>query len=72
MSDPSPIRLAPNAISADSPPDDPPGVRLRLRGFKVRPNTLLTVSGSITAVGTLVLTYSTAPNSRMISITVLL
>lgn len=72
MSDPTPIRLPPKASSADSPPDDPPGVRLRLRGFTVRPKMLLTVSGNITAVGTLVFTYSTAPASTIISMSVLL
>lgn len=72
MSVPIPIRLPPKASNADSPPDDPPGVRFRLRGFRVRPNKLLTVSGSITAVGTLVLTYSTAPVSKRRSTSVLL
>lgn len=72
MSDPTPIRLPPNAISADSPPEDPPEVRLRFRGFSVRPVTLLTVSASITAVGTFVFTYSTAPACRINSTIVLL
>lgn len=56
MSVPTPNRLAPNAIKADSPPEEPPEVRLRLRGLTVRPKTLLTDSAIIIAVGTLVFT----------------
>lgn len=72
MSVPTPMRLAPNEISADSPPDEPPDVSFRLRGFTVRPKTLLTVSAIIIAVGTLVFTYSTAPPCRRRSVRVLL
>jgi hypothetical protein len=44
ISVPTPKGLPPNAISADSPPDEPPDVSLRLSGFTVRPNVLLTDS----------------------------
>lgn len=53
--------LPPMTISADSPPELPPLVVLLLRGFNVLPNMLLTDSAIIMAVGTLVLTYKTAP-----------
>jgi hypothetical protein len=56
MSVPTPNGLPPKAIKADSPPDEPPEVNFRFRGFRVRPNTLLTVSAIIMAVGTFVLT----------------
>lgn len=72
MSVPTPNRLPPNAIKADSPPDEPPEVRLRLRGLTVRPKMLLTDSAIIMAVGTFVLTYRTAPASSKRSIRVLL
>ena len=56
ISVPTPRGLPRNAIKADSPPEDPPEEVRRLRGFVVRPKTLLTVSAIIMAVGTLVLT----------------
>lgn len=61
ISVPTPRRLPPKAIRALSPPELPPDVNLRFRGFTVRPNVLLTDSAIIIAVGTFVLTYSTAP-----------
>jgi hypothetical protein len=61
ISVPTPSGLPPKAIRADSPPDDPPEVNFRLRGLSVLPNTLLTDSAIIIAVGTLVLQYLTAP-----------
>lgn len=56
ISVPTPSGDPPNAMSADSPPDEPPDVSFRLRGLRVRPNTLFTVSAIIIAVGTFVLT----------------
>lgn len=44
MSVPMPSGLPPNAMRADSPPDDPPDVSLRFKGLTVRPNVLLTDS----------------------------
>lgn len=67
----TPILLAPKAINAASPPDDPPAVNPRLNGLTVRPKTLFTVSAIIIAGGTLVLTYKTAPASRSISTRIL-
>lgn len=40
MSDVSPIREAPDANRAASPPDEPPGVSCKLCGFRVRPVTI--------------------------------
>lgn len=40
ISDVSPIKEAPDANKADSPPEDPPLVNLRLCGFRVRPVTV--------------------------------
>src|SRR3984885_6865472 len=39
-----PIGDMPAAIAADSPPEDPPGVRSRFHGLLVRPVTRLSVS----------------------------
>ena len=50
MSVPTPNGDPPNAIKADSPPEEPPGVSDRFRGFRVRPVVLLIVSGIIIAV----------------------
>ena len=72
ISVPTPNGLPPKAMSADSPPDDPPDVRDLLRGLTVLPKTLLMDSAIIIAVGTLVLQYSTAPASSSISTSVLL
>lgn len=47
MSVPTPRGLPPNAMRADSPPEDPPDVTLRLSGLTVRPNVLLTDSAYI-------------------------
>lgn len=44
MSVPTPKGLPPNAMRADSPPEDPPDVTLRFSGLVVRPNVLLTDS----------------------------
>ena len=44
MSVPTPRGLPPNAISADSPPEDPPDVTLRFNGLTVRPKVLFTDS----------------------------
>jgi hypothetical protein len=44
MSVPTPSGLPPNAMSADSPPEEPPDVSLRLSGLTVRPNMLFTDS----------------------------
>ena len=41
---PMPIGDMPAAIAADSPPEDPPGVRSRFQGLLVRPVTRLSVS----------------------------
>src|SRR5580692_4307312 len=41
---PMPIGDMPAAIDADSPPDEPPGVRSRFHGLLVRPVTRLSVS----------------------------
>lgn len=78
-----PKGLPPNAMRADSPPDEPPDVTLRLMGFTVRPKVLFTDSAYIAsahrelikscirtiiiAVGTLVLQYRTAPNDSRMS-----
>lgn len=62
MSVPTPKGLPPNAISADSPPDEPPDVNFLFSGFTVRPKVLLTDSAIIIAVGTFVLQYRTAPS----------
>src|SRR6202051_5010466 len=40
---PMPIGDMPAAIAADSPPDEPPGVRSRFQGLLVRPVTRLSV-----------------------------
>jgi hypothetical protein len=47
MSVPTPSGLPPNAMRADSPPEEPPEVSLRLSGFKVRPNVLFTDSAYV-------------------------
>lgn len=88
MSVPIPKGLPPKAMRADSPPDEPPKVTLRLRGLTVRPKVLFTDSAYITsmpiesnkfrihtiiiAVGTLVLQYRTAPKFSRISTSVAL
>src|SRR5260370_21862896 len=41
---PIPIGDRPAAIAADSPPEEPPGVRSRFQGLLVRPVTRLSVS----------------------------
>jgi hypothetical protein len=72
ISVPTPKGLPPNAISADSPPDEPPEVSLRLRGLTVRPNVLFTDSAIIIAVGTFDLQYRTAPSFSSMSTSVAL
>lgn len=44
ISVPIPRGLPPKAIRADSPPEDPPEVVLRFKGFTVLPKVLLTDS----------------------------
>jgi hypothetical protein len=44
MSVPIPRHDMPAAMAAASPPDEPPGVRAKLKGFFVRPNTGLLLS----------------------------
>jgi len=48
ISVPIPKGLPPNAIRADSPPEEPPEVTLRLSGLTVRPNVLFTDSACST------------------------
>lgn len=67
MSVPIPKGDPPNAMRADSPPEEPPDVNFLFRGFKVLPKTLFTVSAIIIAVGTFVLTYKIAPASLSMS-----
>src|ERR1700730_17484125 len=51
---PMPIGDMPAAIAADSPPDEPPGVRSRFQGLLVRPVTRLSVSVQAENSGTFV------------------
>lgn len=62
MSLQNPIGEPWNEIRADSPPLLPPGVKLRLTGFRVLPQTLLMVSYSAMVWATLVLASKTAPD----------
>ncbi len=60
---PRPIGDIPDAIAADSPPLEPPGVRVRSSGLLVRPTRSLSVSVQSENSGTLVLPRSTPPPS---------
>lgn len=61
ISVPTPSTLPLIAISAPSPPVEPPAVKLVLLGFSVRPNTLFSESAVIIVCGILVLQCITAP-----------
>src|ERR1700694_1448959 len=58
---PIPIGDMPAAIAADSPPEDPPGVRSRFHGLLVRPVTRLSVSVHPENSGRLVFAIGMAP-----------
>ncbi len=58
---PMPIGATPAAIAADSPPDDPPGVRSRFQGLLVRPVTRLSVSVQAENSGMLVFARGMPP-----------
>jgi hypothetical protein len=58
---PMPMGDIPAAIAADSPPEDPPGVRSRFQGLLVRPVTRLSVSVHPENSGRLVLASAIAP-----------
>lgn len=61
ISVPTPMNDPLNETRADSPPDEPPVVSSLFRGFKVRPNTLLTDSPIMRVAGIFVFTNGTAP-----------
>ena len=54
----------PLATAAAAPPEEPPGVRARFHGFRVTPNSGLSVKGLWPNSGVVVLPTSTAPASR--------
>jgi hypothetical protein len=54
----------PLATAAAAPPEEPPGVRARFHGFRVTPNSGLSVNGLWPNSGVVVLPTSTAPASR--------
>ena len=54
----------PAATAAAEPPLDPPGVRLRSHGLRVAPKVGVSVNGTISSSGTLVLPMITAPAER--------
>src|ERR1700710_1705351 len=56
-----PIGDMPAAIAADSPPDEPPGVRSRFHGLLVRPVTRLSVSVQAENSGRLVFINAMPP-----------
>src|ERR1700731_2530932 len=58
---PMPIGDMPAAIAADSPPDEPPGVRSRFHGLLVRPVTRLSVSVHAENSGILVFARAMPP-----------
>src|SRR3984885_5479188 len=58
---PIPIGDMPAAIAADSPPEDPPGVRSRFHGLLVRPVTRLSVSVHAENSGRLVFARTMPP-----------
>src|ERR1700687_3786749 len=60
---PMPIGDMPAAIAADSPPEDPPGVRSRFHGLLVRPVTRLSVSVHPENSGRLVLAMGMPPDA---------
>ena len=66
MSVPTPNTLPLIAMSAPSPPELPPGVRMLLSGLRVLPNTWFTESNAIKVCGILVLQYKTAPAFRRV------
>src|SRR6266851_5429059 len=51
----------PEAIAAELPPDEPPGVRSRFQGFRVRPNNRFLVNAMWPNSGVLVLPTTIAP-----------
>src|SRR5436309_1870024 len=61
---PTPPAEHPDAIAADSPPLDPPGVRERSHGLLVRPYSRLSVSHAISSSGVLVTPKMMAPAFR--------
>ena len=54
----------PLATAAAAPPDEPPGVRARFHGFRVTPNSGLSVKGLWPNSGVVVLPTRMAPASR--------
>ena len=58
---PTPPADIPAAIAADSPPLDPPAVRVRSHGLFVRPYKRLSVSHAISSSGVLVTPRTMAP-----------
>lgn len=61
ISEPQPIDEPLSASSAPSPPDAPPAVSIRLKGFTVDPIMLFVVSPMSILIGTFVLTMMIAP-----------
>src|SRR5262247_2617126 len=55
----------PAATAAPAPPDDPPGVRSRFHGLRVRPKIRLSVMPTQPSVGVLVLPTMMAPAAFM-------
>src|SRR5262245_48324707 len=53
----------PAATAAPAPPEEPPGVRSRFHGLRVRPKTRLSVMPTQPSVGVLVLPSTIAPAS---------
>src|ERR1051326_4875135 len=58
---PTPPAEQPEAIAADSPPLEPPGVRVKSQGLLVRPYSALSVSQAIRNSGVLVVPSTIAP-----------
>lgn len=62
---PIPMGDMPEATAADSPPEDPPGVRSKFHGLLVRPVTALSVSVHAENSGALVLASRIPPAALM-------